>query len=64
MNEERTAIQLMVAVIAWFALVLVAFFFIGAWIGLAVIVLGALAFGWWLARIMRTPEQGGRAWGA
>ena len=46
----------MVAVIAWFALVLVAFFFIDAFIGLAVIVLGALAFGWWLVRIMRSPE--------
>jgi hypothetical protein len=57
MNEERTAIQMMVAVIAWFAIVLVAFFFIGALIGLAVIVLGALAFGWWLARIMRSPDQ-------
>jgi hypothetical protein len=56
MNEERTALQLMVAVIAWFALVLVAFFFVDAFFGLAVIVLGALAFGWWLVRIMRSPE--------
>lgn len=56
MNEERTGIALILSVIVWFALILVAFFFIGALIGVLVIVLGALAFIWWLSRIIRGPE--------
>jgi Flp pilus assembly protein TadB len=58
MDEERVGIELIISVIAWFAVVLLAFFFVGAVVGVAVIVLGALLFLWWLARSIRAPEQG------
>jgi hypothetical protein len=57
MNEERVGIELILSVIAWFALVLLAFFFVGAVVGVIVIVLGVLLFVWWLARIIRAPEE-------
>ena len=56
MNEERIGIALILSVIVWFAIVLVAFFFIGALVGVLAIVLGIVAFILWLARIMRSPE--------
>jgi hypothetical protein len=58
MNEERVGIELIVSVIAWFAIVLLAFFFVGAVVGVIAIVLGALLFVLWLARIIRSPEKG------
>ena len=58
MNEERLGIELTVSVIAWFAVVLFAFFFVGAVVGVVAIMLGALLFIWWLARIVRSPEKG------
>jgi hypothetical protein len=58
MDEERVGIELIVSVMAWFAVVLLAFFFVGAVVGVIAIVLGALLFVWWLARIIRTPEKG------
>jgi Flp pilus assembly protein TadB len=57
MDEERVGIELIIAVIAWFALVLLAFFFVGAVVGVIAIVLGALLFIWWLARMMQAPER-------
>ena len=56
MNEERVGIELILAVIVWFALVLVAFFFVGVVVGLVVIVVGALLFIWWLVRVIRAPD--------
>jgi len=57
MDEERIGIELIVSVIVWFALVLVAFFFVGAVVGVLVIVLGALVSLLWLARIIRGGPQ-------
>ena len=56
MDEERVGIELILAVIVWFALVLVAFFFVGVVVGIAVIVVGAFLFVWWLVRIIRAPD--------
>ena len=56
MDEERVGIELILAVIVWFALVLVAFFFVGVVVGIAVIVVGAFLFAWWLVRIIRAPD--------
>jgi hypothetical protein len=58
MDEERVGIELIVSVIAWFAVVLLAFFFIGAVVGVIAILLGALLFIWWLVRAIRAPEKG------
>lgn len=57
MDEERVGIELIVSVIVWFAVALLAFFFVGAVVGVIALVLGALLFGWWLARMIRTPEK-------
>ncbi|MET0206133.1 MAG: hypothetical protein ABWZ63_06230 [Thermoleophilaceae bacterium] len=58
MDEERVGIELIVSVIAWFAIVLLAFFFVGAVVGVIAILLGALLFIWWLVRAIRAPEKG------
>jgi hypothetical protein len=58
MDEERVGIELIVSVIAWFAVVLLAFFFVGAVVGVIAILLGALLFIWSLARAIRAPEEG------
>ncbi len=43
MNAERVGIELIVSVIAWFALVLVAFFFVGPVVGIITIIEGGIA---------------------
>jgi hypothetical protein len=58
MDEERVGIELIVSVIAWFAVVLLAFFFVGAVVGVIAILLGAVLFIWWLVRAIRAPEKG------
>jgi Flp pilus assembly protein TadB len=58
MDEERVGIELIVSVIAWFAVVLLAWFFVGAVVGVIAILLGALLFMWWLVRAIRAPEKG------
>jgi hypothetical protein len=58
MDEERVGIELIVSVIAWFAVVLLAFFFVGAVVGVIAILVGALLFIWWLVRAIRAPEKG------
>jgi hypothetical protein len=58
MDEERVGIELIVSVIGWFAVVLLAFFFVGAVVGVIAILLGALLFIWWLVRAIRAPEKG------
>jgi hypothetical protein len=55
MNEERIGIALILSVIVWFAIVLVAFFFVGAVVGVLAIAVGIVVFIWWLARIIRSP---------
>jgi Flp pilus assembly protein TadB len=57
MDEERVGIELIVSVIAWFAVVLLAFFFVGAVAGVIAILLGALLLIWWLVRAIRPPEK-------
>ena len=56
MDEERVGIELILAVIVWFAAVLVAFFFVGVVVGFVVIIAGALLFVWWLVRVIRSPD--------
>jgi hypothetical protein len=58
MDEERVGIELIVSLIAWFAVVLLAFFFVGVVVGVFAILLGALLFMWWLVSAIRAPEQG------
>jgi|Tabmets5t2r1_1033131.scaffolds.fasta_scaffold56539_2 hypothetical protein len=58
MDEERVGIELIVSLIAWFAVVLLAFFFVGVVVGVIAILLGALLFMWWLVRAIQAPEQG------
>ena len=43
MDEERVGIELIVSVIAWFAVI--------------AILLGAVLFIWWLVRAIRAPEK-------
>jgi hypothetical protein len=67
MSEERIAIEMIVAVMLWLFAVILSFWFIGAGVGIIVIVLGVALFGWWLARVVRSkpdppgpepPQQG------
>ena len=67
MNEERIAIVMIVAVMLWLGAVILSFWYIGAGVGIIVILLGLGLFGWWLARVIRSkreapgaepPEQG------
>ena len=67
MSEERIAIEMIVAVMLWLFAVILSFWFIGAGVGIIVIVLGVALFGWWLARVIPSkpdppgpepPEQG------
>ena len=63
MNEERTAIGLIVSALIWLVAIVVSFFFVGAVVGIVVILAGACLFGWWLARVIRSepPEPGSAA---
>jgi hypothetical protein len=56
MSAERVGIELILSVIAWFALVLVAFFFVGPVVGIITIIAGGILFGVWLARLIRSPD--------
>jgi hypothetical protein len=53
-NEERITIVLVVSLVAWFAALIAAFWFVGAFVGIIVIIIGAglLAFG--LVRVIRS----------
>jgi hypothetical protein len=57
MNEERVGIELIVAVTVWFLAVLVAFFFVGAVVGIIVILVGVALFGWWLVSLIRGSQR-------
>ena len=67
MNEERIAIVLVVSAMLWLFAVILSFWYIGAGVGIIVILLGVALLGWWLARVIRSkpdapgpepPEQG------
>ena len=53
MNEERVGIELTVSVMVWFLAVLAAFFFVGAVVGIIVILVGVGLFAWWLFSVIR-----------
>jgi hypothetical protein len=57
MDEERVGIELIVAVTVWFLAVLAAFFFIGAVVGIIVILVGVGLFAWWLVGAIRGSER-------
>ena len=57
MSEERIAIEMIVAVMLWLFAVILSFWFIGAGVGIIVIVLGVALFGWWLARVIRSKPD-------
>jgi hypothetical protein len=57
MNEERVGIELIVSVTVWFLAVLAAFFFVGAVVGIIVILVGVCLFGWWLVSVIRKAGQ-------
>ena len=60
MNEERIAIVMIVAVMLWLGAVILSFWYIGAGVGIIVILLGLGLFAWWLARVIRSkPEASG-----
>jgi hypothetical protein len=41
----------------WFLAVLLAFFFIGSVVGIVVLLLGVVGFGWWLVDVIRRSDQ-------
>lgn len=57
MDEERVGIELIVAVMVWFLAVLAAFFFVGAVVGIIVILVGVGLFAWWLVGVIRGSER-------
>jgi hypothetical protein len=57
MDEERVGIELIVAVTVWFLAVLAAFFFVGAVVGIIVILVGVGLFAWWLVGVIRRSER-------
>jgi hypothetical protein len=57
MDEERVGIELIVAVTVWFLAVLPAFFFVGAVVGIIVILVGVGLFAWWLVGVIRGSER-------
>jgi hypothetical protein len=57
MNEERIGIELIVSVTVWFLAVLAAFFFVGAVVGIIVILVGVGLFGWWLVSLIRGSQR-------
>ena len=57
MDEERVGIEFILAVIVWFAAVLLAFFFVGILVGFLVIFAGAGLLAWWLVTIIRPPAD-------
>ena len=56
MNEERVGIELIVSVMVWFLAVLAAFFFVGAVVGIIVILVGVGLFAWWLVSVIRRSD--------
>ena len=57
MSEERIAIELVVAIMVWLFAVIASFWKIGAGVGIVVILIGVVLFGWWLARVIRSEPE-------
>jgi hypothetical protein len=57
MDEERVGIERIVAVTVWFLAVLAAFFFVGAVVGIVVILVGVGLLAWWLVSVIRGSER-------
>jgi hypothetical protein len=57
MDEERIGVELIVSVVAWFLVVLAAFFFVGAVAGIIAFLVGVCLFGWWFVRLIRGSDE-------
>ena len=55
-DGERLGIEFIVSVTLWLLVTLVAFFFVGAVVGIIAILVGVGLFGWWLARLIRSND--------
>ncbi len=55
-NEERVAIEVIVAVLVWFVALIAGFYFVGAVVGIIVILVGVGLLGLWLASMIRSGE--------
>ena len=53
-NEERITIVLVVSLVAWLAALIAAFWLVGAFAGIIVIIIGAGLLAWALARVIRS----------
>ena len=56
LNEERITIVLVVSLVAWLAALIAAFWLVGAFAGIIVIVVGVGLFGLWLASVIRSGQ--------
>ena len=54
LNEERITIVLVVSLVAWFAAVIAAFWLVGAFVGIIVIIIGVGLLALALARVIRS----------
>ena len=54
LNEERITIVLVVSLVAWFAAVIAAFWLVGAFVGMIVIIIGVGLLALALARVIRS----------
>jgi hypothetical protein len=57
MDSDLIGARLAAALGVWFLAVLAAFFFVGPVVGIVVILLGVVLFGWWLVDAIRRAEQ-------
>jgi hypothetical protein len=54
--SDLIGLELTLALIVWFLLVLVAFFFIGPVVGLLLVAAGVIGFGWALVSVIRRAD--------
>ncbi len=57
MSSDLIGAELAAALGLWFLAVLVAFFFVGPVVGIIVIALGVVGFGWWLVSAIRKADM-------
>jgi hypothetical protein len=57
MDSDLIGARLAAALGVWFLAVLAALFFVGPVVGIVVILLGVVLFGWWLVDAIRRAEQ-------
>ena len=53
-NEERITIILVLSLVVWFAALIAAFWLVGAFAGILVIIAGVCVLGWALAKAIRS----------